>query len=261
MHIHSDDRLHAKQGRSTCRVTFDSPHGPLSVYLKRHYRLPLGERLVAWLDPDGKRSPAGAEWRHLQYARRLGLDVPDAVAAGETIGPWARVQSYLMVRELTGQLPLHEAIPLQHRTLSPAAFHAWKRRVTTEVARTASRLHRAGASHKDLYLCHFYVDAGRPGTRTALIDLHRLGVHPMLSAWFRWKDLAQLLFSTHGVDGLNGRDALRFWAVYQRGVPLAFPRLQAAIIRWRAARYLSHNRPKRRLSLSFALSRKGAEHV
>jgi hypothetical protein len=63
-------------------------------------------------------------------------------------------------------------------------------------------LHRRRRFHKDLYLCHFHVaeaDTARlPDWRghVHLIDLHRLGRHPLTWLWRRTKDLAQLLYSS-----------------------------------------------------------------
>ena len=88
MAIESTDRYHAKQGRSTARVRLDAAGDSLSVYLKRHDRLPWTARLAALVDPRGNHSPATAEWRHLERARSLGIPVPEVVAAGEEIGPW-----------------------------------------------------------------------------------------------------------------------------------------------------------------------------
>ena len=51
MALESRDRLHAKQGRSTARVVFHGPSGPVSVYLKRHFRLPWPARLAALVEP------------------------------------------------------------------------------------------------------------------------------------------------------------------------------------------------------------------
>ena len=78
MTLRSSDHYHAKQGRSTARVRFDTPHGtPLSVYLKRHEHLPWITRVAAFLNPSGRHSPAGAEWAHLECFRALGISVPD----------------------------------------------------------------------------------------------------------------------------------------------------------------------------------------
>lgn len=253
MTLESRDRLHAKQGRSTARITFHhaagTPSGaPLAVYLKRHYRLPWPARVAALVDPNGKHSPGAAEWDHLQRARTLGVPVPEVVAAGERIGPWAALQSYLMIAELSGCEELNVAIPRMASELDPAAFGAMKRRVVAEVARISAALHGARVFHKDLYLCHFYLDLERlrrdpRDVRLVVIDLHRLGEHRILADRWRWKDLGQLLYSTGGVAGIDGRDVLRFWKHYRRRVRIRLPRWQARMIRWKAVRYLGHNRP------------------
>ena len=134
--------------------------------------------------------------------------MPEVVAAGERIGPWGELQSFLMVAELTGCLPLHEAIPLLAARLDRDSFGRLKRELIGEMAEITARLHRARVFHKDLYLCHFYLDMGEPGSigRLALIDLHRLAEHRLTGAWWRWKDLGQLLFSTFDVAGIDDRD-------------------------------------------------------
>lgn len=244
MRLQSDDRLHAKQGRSTCRVRFDSPSGSLSVYLKRHFALPWTARLAALLDPDGRHSPAGVEWKHLHLGRELGLFVPEPVAAGETIGPWGHLQSYLLVQELAGFLPLHEAIPEMARRHAPDAFLSWKRRLIDDLAELTARLHQARTFHKDLYLCHYYIDLDRGNSPLYLIDLHRLGSHGVTAPWWRWKDLAQLLYSSVDVEGITPVDRLRLWSRYRKRLAIRFPGFDAAMIRARAARYLSHNRKR-----------------
>jgi heptose I phosphotransferase len=244
MSLESRDRLHAKQGRSTARVVFHGPDGPVPVYLKRHFRLPWPARLAALIDPRGRHTPGAAEFAHLERARGMGLAVPDVVAAGERIGPWGRLQSFLIVAELTGSLPLHEAIPALAASLDRADFERLKRGLVRETAVIAATLHRARVFHKDLYLCHYFLDMARidqAGRRLALIDLHRLAEHTIWPERWRRKDLGQLLYSTHGVQGLNVRDALRFWAHYCRLIPVREPRRQARRIVRKAARYLRHN--------------------
>ncbi|WP_435005416.1 lipopolysaccharide kinase InaA family protein [Tundrisphaera lichenicola] len=244
MALETSDQHHAKQGRSTARVRFDSGPATLSVFLKRHYRLPWPSRIGALLNPAGRHSPASAEWAHLERARGLGIPVPEVVAAGEWIGPWGMLQSYLMVAELIGHAPLHEAVPELSRTLDPAAFASMKRAIIAEMARITAKLHAAWAFHKDLYLCHFFLDL-RPGAdrrpKLCLIDLHRLAVHRWTAPRWRWKDLGQLLFSTYGVRGIDDRDRLRFWMHYRRHLAVILPSIQSRIIRDKAARYLAHN--------------------
>ena len=173
MTLDSQDRLHAKQGRSTARVTLVRADPPLAVYLKRHFRLPWPARLAALVDPSGKHSPAAAEWAHLDRARALGINVPEVVAAGERIGPWARLQSFVMVAELSGCEAINELLPRLAEQLDARAFDALKRRVVAEIARITATLHAARVFHKDLYLCHFFLD--RKYLTPGKLHAHRVG--------------------------------------------------------------------------------------
>jgi heptose I phosphotransferase len=248
MTFESRDRFHAKQGRSTARVVLVRADRPLAVYLKRHFQLPWPARLAALVDPNGKHSPAAAEWAHLERARALGIDVPEVVAAGEHIGPWAQLQSFVMIAELSGCEAVNELLPRLAVQLDSRAFETLKRQIIDEMARITATLHAAHNFHKDLYLCHFFLDHEGlkvPAFRLSLIDLHRLKKHKLWPDWWRWKDLGQLLYSTYGVDGITDRDRWRFWRIYRGRVGIRRPRWHARLVRLRAARYLEHNRKAR----------------
>ncbi|MGL4420480.1 MAG: hypothetical protein ACRCZF_07440, partial [Gemmataceae bacterium] len=51
MDLELTDRFHAKQGRSIARWQLSGPSGSLSVYVKRHYELPLADAIKAYLFP------------------------------------------------------------------------------------------------------------------------------------------------------------------------------------------------------------------
>ena len=250
MTLEGGDRHHRKQGRSTARLRFDGPDSnapALSVYLKRHYRLPVWDRVRAWVHPAGRYSPGAAEWAHLERARELRIRVPEVVAVGERIGPWGALQSYLMVAELVDQTALHEAIPDLAARLDPVAFARLKRDLIAEMAAIVARLHQVHAFHKDLYLCHFFLpldQAEMPadGERLTLIDLHRLAFHPWARVRWRAKDLGQLLFSTEGVAGIDDRDRLRFWIRYRRLMRFRYPAVERRLAAGKAALYRKHNR-------------------
>ncbi len=249
MSLDSRDRFHAKQGRSTARVLLEKTDRLLAVYLKRHFRLPWPARVAALLDPAGRYSPAAAEWANLKRVRALGIEVPEVVAVGERIGPRINLQSFLMVAELTGCVPLNEALPQLADRLDARSFAQLKRRLFEEVARITATLHRARLFHKDLYLCHFFLDyasleANRSAPRVVLIDLHRLREHRLSPNWWRWKDLGQLLFSTYGIDEITNRDRLQFWWRYRGFVEIKRPDWQLHMIELRAARYKMHNRKR-----------------
>jgi heptose I phosphotransferase len=224
------DRFHAKQGRTTGRWVLAAPGGApgrgLTVYLKRHYRLPWWQGWMAALWPRAGWSPALQEWRHLQWARRQGVPVPEVVAAAEYIGPWGRLQSFLAVEELAGMMALNEAVALARTRLDPPTFRRWKRTLAEEMARLARMLHDRRVFHKDFYFCHFYVakadtaalPAGGWEGRVFLIDLHRLAHHPWTWRLWQLKDLAQLLYSSE-LPGIDTRDRLWFWHAYRGSGP------------------------------------------
>jgi heptose I phosphotransferase len=175
------------------------------------------------------------------------------VAVAEYIGPWGRLQSFLAVEELTGMLPLHEAIPAAAQALAPETFQEWKRTLTGEVARLTRELHGRRWFHKDLYLCHFYIaseDTERLPNwrdRVYLIDLHRLAYHPWTWRFWQIKDLAQLLYSSK-VEGVDARDRLRFWRSYAGMDRRTWSgRLVRWCVQFKWRRYRRHN-DKRRLA-------------
>jgi Lipopolysaccharide kinase (Kdo/WaaP) family len=248
MQVPVTDRFHAKQGRSIGRWVLDADGQRLVVYLKRHYRLPRWLGWMATIHPSAGWSPAVQEWRHLEWARAGGMPVPEAVASGEYIGPWGRLQSFLAVEELTGMLPLHEAIPAAHRALDPASFSRWKLGLIAEMAGIVRALHSRRWFHKDLYFCHFYIAESDTRTlpdwhgRVRMIDFHRLGQHRWTWPIWQGKDLAQLLYSS-AVEGVTPRDRLRFWKSYRlmRSSGL-YARWLAWYVGMKARRYHRHNR-------------------
>jgi hypothetical protein len=252
MHVPLTDREHRKQGRSIGRKVFMTETGRLSVYLKRHFRLSRITGLWATLFPDRASSPGLQEWQRLKWAEANGFRVPRAVAAGQFVGPWGRLQGFIAVEELHGQLPLHEAIPLAFRTLDAHTFVRWKRGLVAELARIARELHSRKVFHKDLYFCHFYIPEsltrGVPPdwtNRVVMIDLHRLAGHAVTGTWWQVKDLAQLLFSSE-VDGVTARDRVRFWRLYQVGWPNGRQPREwlRVLVDWKCRLYRGHNRRK-----------------
>jgi Lipopolysaccharide kinase (Kdo/WaaP) family len=260
MDVSVTDQFHAKQGRSTGRWVLHAPDGSgrrLAVFLKRHYKIPFWDAWRALLLPRGSWSPAMMEYAHLEWAREQGIPVPATVAVADYLLPGGKLQSFLAVEELTGMLPLHEAIPLAQAKLPEAVFRRWKRGLIVEIARLTRMLHDRKHYHKDLYLCHFFIPepdttsmpageadgpcgAGWRG-RVTMIDLHRLTYHPW--TWGIWllKDLAQLLYSSE-VQGVDTRDRLAFWMHYRGpgSQRWSYRLLRRAILfKWR--RYRRHN--------------------
>lgn len=241
------DRYFVKQGRSISRWTLEHDRRTLVAFLKRHYRLPRWHGFVAALTGASGCSPGWGEHCNLQVAESLGIPVPRTLAAAEYLRPGGRLQSVLAVEELTGMLPLHEAIPLASRRLSAADFARWKRGLTNELVRLTRLLHDERWFHKDLYLCHFYVaeaDIDDPPAcwtrRIAAIDFHRLRRHSLTHLWWKAKDLGQLLYSSE-IEGITARDRLRFWKGYVAGPRSTWSWLVGQIVRLRAHNNRGHN--------------------
>jgi heptose I phosphotransferase len=249
------DDFHEKQGRSTGRLILENGARRLSVYLKRHYRLPRWHGLLASLCPGGAWSPGMRERRNLLEAAARGVPVPNVVAAGEWIGPGGKLQSFLAIEELVGMAPLHQAIPLAKAQLDGADFCCWKAGLAAEMARLARLLHDRRCYHKDLYLCHFYIpkdDTARlPKTwreRVHVIDLHRLQRHRW--TWPIWllKDLGGLLYSSD-VDGVTPRDRLRFWRSYWQARGRGWrKRFWSWCVRLKGANYRRHNAKRKQVA-------------
>ena len=250
MDVAVHDRFHAKQGRTIARWSLDSNDRRLTVYLKRHYRLPRWAGWLATLFPDHGWSPGLGEWQRLRSAVEHGVPAPRAVAAGQWVGPWGRLRSFIAIEELADELPLHEAIPLAARRLSPLAFARWKRELIVELVRLVRLLHDRRWFHNDLYLCHFYIAEADtrqvPASwreRVHLIDFHRYGQARFTAAYARVKDLGQLLYSSSNVAGITDHDRLCFWRCY-RGARER-PWLRRAIL-FKCGRYQRHNARKRK---------------
>ncbi|MBL8823588.1 MAG: lipopolysaccharide kinase [Planctomycetia bacterium] len=238
----SDD-FHTKQGRSTGRIVI---HPQLSIYLKRHWKFTWREQLHARIKPSANWSPAQQEWHHLQWAIQNGFHVPEPLAAGQMISSTGQLLSYLAIRELTGMLALHQAIPLASSIMPAATFSLWKQSVFEQCAAISRKLHQAGRYHKDLYLCHFYVtmpvaNQSVPGP-LAIIDLHRMGHHPLLGWRWQIKDLAQFLYSTWNVTGIAESDRSQFMHNYLQTDRLTeHEKSWWHLIQNKARRYARHN--------------------
>lgn len=91
-----------------------------------------------------------------------------------------------------------------------------KRKLVSEVASMAGKMHKAGINHRDFYLCHFLMDEPQALDQEPvlhLIDLHRAQIRQNVPRRWMVKDLGGLLFSAFEKD-LTRRDLLRFVRLY-----------------------------------------------
>lgn len=235
----TDDHVQ-KQGRSTGRYRLEIDGETLSLYVKKHFRLPWWLRRFAPL----RAFPGPQEWANLKIAESLGVRVPQAVFAGAEREH--ACGSVLAVRELEGYLPLHIYVPGPLARMAEPEGTRRKRALIARLAEAARRLHGSRYYHRDFYLCHFFLrddPTAADGFDLVLIDFGRL-LHSRLGRW-RVKDLAALLFSAD-LKGVTARDRLRFFKRY-----LGVKKLDAGArsllrrIVAKAERYRRHNYGRR----------------
>ncbi len=214
-------------GRRRWRWSLDdrTETGPAVLYVKRYAHSPLAEQ---W--DRVRRQSAGhsrAYWEYVQSRRlaRLHINVPAAVG---------------FVEEMWGALERRSAVLLE-RVAGDGFDRVWARiceqdapltrgiarhDLAVRLARFVAAFHGTGFCHRDLYLCHVFVDldphGGQP-PRFTLIDLAR--THRPRWRRLRWiiKDLAQLDASAREIGATRG-DRWRFLLAYlnlPRGAPRA----------------------------------------
>lgn len=201
-----------REGRQTLRFQLAGK----TYYRKLHSGIGWREIAKNLLQLKWPVTGASNEWQAINRLPQLGVETLTAVAFGERGRNPARRQSFLITAELADTLSL-----ARHAATWPAQPPppAVRRALIERVADIASRLHRHGINHRDLYLCHFLLDvssAAQPERpRLFLVDLHRAQMRRRLPRRWQVKDLASIYFSALDI-GLTRRDVLRFLKAYFR---------------------------------------------
>lgn len=165
-------------------------------------------------------------WWELNQCRRLAdanISAPQAVGAAEIMYGPCEGRSVVIFQAVAGD-GFDRVWTKACEQNAPVTRGLARHDVAARLARFVSAFHQSGACHRDLYLCHVFVDldpeGGRPPTFT-VIDLARV-IRPWLRR-MRWiiKDLAQLDCSARQI-GASRTDRLRFLHTYlglERGAP------------------------------------------
>jgi len=160
---------------------------------------------------------AANEWQAIQRLEELGIDTMTVVAFGRRgLNPAAQ-ESFLVTRELENTVSLEEYCSSWHEQ---APAFGVKKALIEKVAAISRRMHEAGISHRDFYLCHFHLlpdseqNNGTGEPQLFLIDLHRALIKKNLGKRWTTKDIAGLYFSSMEI-GLTTRDRLRFARAYR----------------------------------------------
>jgi heptose I phosphotransferase len=203
-------------GRERWRLTLDSVGGDAqSVYIKRYRRSGIRDQLDRWLRQASWHSRAWWEFQQSQLLREKYLNAPEAVSYAEQMAGPLEQSSAVVLAAVRGDAADRVWQRLAEQK-SPLLRGIARHELIVRLARFVSAFHQTGLCHRDLYLCHIFVELDEQGDSPpefAIIDLGR-AFRPWLRR-MRWvlKDLSQLDYSARQI-GLTRADRLRGLAAY-----------------------------------------------
>jgi heptose I phosphotransferase len=194
---------------------------PAVLYLKRYERTPIRSQLDRIRRQCARHSRAWWEFRIAGELAQASIPTPRAVGYVEEMHGRIEHRSAVLLEGAAG-----DALDRTWRRLSecggPELRPPMRHDLAIRLGRFVAAFHSTGLCHRDLYLCHIFVEldaAGREPPRFCLIDLSR--VHRPRLRRMRWilKDLGQLDASARQL-GASRSDRLRTLLAYlglQRG--------------------------------------------
>lgn len=193
------------RGRKTIQVRL----GDRSYFIKQHFGVGWGEIFKNLLSFKKPILGALTEVDAIQQLSTLGIPTTPLIAYGQRGLSPASLQSFVMTEDLGDILSLEELCASWVVAPPESAF---KQRLIIAVAQLAAKLHQAGMSHRDFYLCHFVLkraEFNQDNICLYLIDLHRMLQHQPSSGQAVMKDIAGLYFSALDC-GLSAKDLALF---------------------------------------------------
>jgi heptose I phosphotransferase len=228
----------AHRSRVCFRLGTDGP----MVYLKRYHRTPKIRQLINWFEQRCRCCTSVYDGHRTEELDAVGVAVPKTIAYGYEWDGLFEKRSFILIHEISDAHSLEE-LPAFMRDFSPAAAGRRKAFVR-QVADFVRRFHDTGCRHRDLYLCHLFLDRS---DKLAMIDLHRIFKPLLLGERFRRKDLAQLYYSSPK-SGVTRTDRLRFYLAYRRQKKLSLrDKRMIGQIKQRAQRIAVRDRRKGRV--------------
>lgn len=212
-------------GRERWRWRADAMSGAL-YYVKRYLTTPLREQWDRFWRQCATHSRAWWEFRQSVALNQRRIPAVRAVAVAEQmLGPLER-HSTVIFEPVAGDA-FDRVWPRLEAGGAPLTRAPQRQALIRALAHLVTAFHTAGWCHRDLYLCHVFLDTDASGAappRFTLIDLAR--VHKPRWWRFRWliKDLGQLDSSARPL-GFTRADRLRFLATYL-ALPPSAPRVR-----------------------------------
>ena len=154
---------------------------------------------------------AEREWKALLKLRSVGLDCSEPLAFMSRGWNPANSESFLITKDLQKTISLEDFF-LKGAFKKRSTLE--KRSLITKLAIICRTMHLNGLNHRDLYLCHFHINASdKLGERIFLIDLHRGQIRKRVPLRWATKDIGGLLHSIIPF-GISETDCYRFLMVY-----------------------------------------------
>ncbi len=189
--------LRSLPDRENWRLQFHDSHRP--AYLKKHHTRTWRNWLRARFRMGPGATPGRVEADNVARLHRCGIDVMRLIAHGDRLHRDGLLESFVMTEELSGFTQLDHF--LRERFQRHGQRPGRRRdpellRLIHDVARVASKFHRLGFNHRDLYCCHFFIrEMERGRFQVHLIDLQRVEQRRHFRRRWLVKDLAQLAYS------------------------------------------------------------------
>jgi heptose I phosphotransferase len=191
------------------------PDGPV-VYLKRYDQPPRLEQIKNWIEHKRRATTDEFDWRPITDMENERISVPHTIAYGHEWSGLFEKRSFIMIQEIANADSLEDKLPACLREHNAAVSARPRREFIERLADFIRIFHDTGYRHRDLYLCHIFLDAEQ---RFYLIDLQRLFKPVLFSERFRRKDLTQLYYSAPG-NCITRSDRLRFYRRYLKKAKL-----------------------------------------
>jgi heptose I phosphotransferase len=218
-------------GRERWRWELDDAGVPAVVFVKRYTQTPLGVQLDRIRRQTATRSRAWWEYRQSERLTAAHVPVPEPVGFVEEMRGTFERRSAVLLARVAGDA-IERIWQRACEREAPVTRELARHDLTVRLGRFIAAFHGTGYCHRDLYLCHVFVDLDPEARRPpefCLIDLART----FRPRWrrMRWiiKDLSQLDVSARRI-GAARTDRLRFLLAYLGLQPRA-PR-----VRWYARR-------------------------
>jgi len=154
---------------------------------------------------------ARKEWNALQKLQSKGINCPSPIAiCSKGVNP-AKSHSFIITESLEPNISIEDAFELKAVNKKSVSE---KKQIIERVGSICRNLHSIGLNHRDLYLCHFLIDATlNPDKPISLIDLHRAQIRNKVPERWLVKDIGGLYHSAIRF-GITERDCYRFLMVY-----------------------------------------------